>query len=488
MTDLNHSRNLAVRPRAGCFHVLFLLPVLIASLDLMMLAGRVTAQTFTTLHYFTASSANSSGVYTNTDGYGQKVLISSGNTLYGTAGAGGSLGGGTLFAINTNGTGFTVLHSFSAGSGSIGNFGLGTNTDGFDPRSLILSGNTLYGTAEFGGVWGNGTVFAVNTDGTGFTTLRNFAGADGANPVGLILSGNTLYGAAEFGGDSGFGTVFKLNIDGSGFTTLHVFADNTDGGDPVGLILAGNTLYGALGSSSPNNPSGKLFALNTNGAAFTILYSFTALQNTNRYGFPTNSDGANPTGRLILSGNSLCGTTEDGGSAGGGTIFRLNIDGTGFTTLHSFAGNNDGAYPRAGLTLSGHMLYGTTPGIIWGLSGSCTVFRVKIDGTGFMSLPSSDLGEMSNVTFSGNMLYGASDPRVFSLSLPQPQLAIISSEANVILTWPTNATGFILQSATNLGSSAAVWTTNSPTPVVVDGQNTVTNPISGVQQFFRLSQ
>jgi hypothetical protein len=72
--------------------------------------------------------------------------------------------------------------------------------------------------------------------------------------------------------------------------------------------------------------------------------------------------------------------------------------------------------------------------------------------------------------------------------LPQPQLAIISSEANVILTWPTNATGFILQSATNLGSSAAVWTTNSPTPVVVDGQNTVTNPISGVQQFFRLSQ
>ena len=45
MIDLNHSRNLAVRPRAGCFQVLFRLPVLIAGLGLMMLSGRVLAQT-----------------------------------------------------------------------------------------------------------------------------------------------------------------------------------------------------------------------------------------------------------------------------------------------------------------------------------------------------------------------------------------------------------------------------------------------------------
>jgi hypothetical protein len=51
---------------------------------------------------------------------------------------------------------------------------------------------------------------------------------------------------------------------------------------------------------------------------------------------------------------------------------------------------------------------------------------------------------------------------------------------------PTHATGFTLQSTTNLGSS--VWTTNSLAPVVVNGQNTVTNPISGTQRFYRLSQ
>jgi hypothetical protein len=68
-----------------------------------------------------------------------------------------------------------------------------------------------------------------------------------------------------------------------------------------------------------------------------------------------------------------------------------------------------------------------------------------------------------------------------------PQLAIIPSGANVILTWPTNAAGFTLQSTTNL-VPPAVWSTNSPAPVVVNGQNAVTNPVTGTQKFYRLSQ
>jgi sulfatase modifying factor 1 len=66
-------------------------------------------------------------------------------------------------------------------------------------------------------------------------------------------------------------------------------------------------------------------------------------------------------------------------------------------------------------------------------------------------------------------------------------LTIIRSATNVILTWPTNATGFTLQSTTNL-VSPAVWTTVVPGPVAVNGNNTVTNPISVTQQFYRLSQ
>ena len=71
--------------------------------------------------------------------------------------------------------------------------------------------------------------------------------------------------------------------------------------------------------------------------------------------------------------------------------------------------------------------------------------------------------------------------------LPSKNCYRVFHARTVILTWPTNATGFTLQSTTNLGSSA-VWTANSPAPVIVNGQNMVTNPISGSRQFYRLAR
>jgi uncharacterized repeat protein (TIGR03803 family) len=204
------------------------------------------------------------------------------------------------------------------------------------------------------------------------------------------------------------------------------------------LILSGSTLYGTTYSGGSSG-SGTVFAANTNGTGFRVLHSFAA-----------GSDGANPYVGLILSGNTLYGTAYSGGRRGDGTVFAVNTDGTGFTTLHSFTGGSDGSYPVGSLILSGNTLYGTASG--GGSSG---------DGT------------------------------VFSLSF-RPQLTIIPSETSVILAWPTNYagfdyTGYALQSTTNL-SSSAVWITNSPAPVVVNGQNVVTNPISGTQQFYRLVQ
>ncbi len=366
---------------------------IIAVLNLLP-AGRVTAQTFTVLHSFTASHTNASGFYTNSDGANPHAgLIVSGNTLYGMAEGGGSSGAGTLFAVSTDGTGFTNLHSFTATPPYPNN----TNSDGASPEAgLVLSGNTLYGTAYQGGSSGYGTLFAVNTDGTGFTNLHSFNHSDGANPLaGLVLSGNMLYGTAQSGGSSGYGTVFAVNTDGTGFTTLHSFTVEVFDG----------------------------------------------------YGYYTNSGGANPQGGLILSGNTLYGTAQSGSSSGNGTVFALNTDGTGFTTLHSF-NRSDGASPVAGLVLSGNTLYGTA--YRGGSAGNGTVF---------------------NLSF-------------------QPQLTLVPSGTNVILTWPTNVggfdyTGYTLQSTTNL-ASPAVWATNSPAPVVIAGQNTVTNPITGPQQFFRL--
>jgi uncharacterized repeat protein (TIGR03803 family) len=477
---------------------LFLLPALIAGLGLIT-AGRVTAQTFTTLHSFTATPGS-----TNSDGVAPYAgLILSGNTLYGTAELGGSSGYGTVFAVNTDGTGFTNLYSFSALSNS-------TNSDGARPYAgLILSGNTLYGTAFNGGSSSNGTVFKVNTGGTGFTNMHSFTAisgypginSDGAYPVaGLILSGDTLYGTAYGGGSSGNGTVFKVNTNGTGFTILQSFSFSVDGSAPAaGLILSGNTLYGtAYGGGSWG--WGTVFKVNTGGTGFTNLHSFTAIS-----GYPgINSDGGNPQAGLILSGTTLYGTAYSGGSSAYGTVFAVNTNGTGFTNLHSFNGGSDGARPYAGLILSGTTLYGTA--VTGGSSGNGTVFAVNTDGTGFMTLhsftatsgssPSTNsdgANPYAGLILSGTTLYGTANRggssgngTVFSLSLP-PQLTIIRSVANVILTWPTNAAGFTLQSTTNL-VSPAVWSTVSPGPVVVNGQNAVTNPVSGTQNFYRLIQ
>src|ERR1039457_1227975 len=114
------------------------------------------------LHSFTLLNNS-----TNSDGaYPYAGLILSGTTLYGTAVRGGSSSYGTVFAVHTNGTGFTNLHSFTAPSATSPY----TNSDGADPfAGLILSGNTLYGTATYGGSSGYGTVFAINTNGTGVT-------------------------------------------------------------------------------------------------------------------------------------------------------------------------------------------------------------------------------------------------------------------------------------------------------------------------------
>ncbi len=462
--------------------------------------------------YGTASAGGSSGQGTvfsvNTDGTGFAALhgfspeasrnadganalaglISSSNTLYGTASAGGSSGQGTVFRVNTDGTGFTTLHSFTGGN------------DGGDPRAgLVLSGNTLYGTASASGSSGHGTVFSVKTDGSAFTTLHSFAeGNDGAWPLaGLILSGNALYGTATLGGGSSSraGMVFSVNTDGTGFTTLHSFSGGSDGANPqAGLVLSGNTLYGTAAYGGLYRVSGgTVFSVNTDGTGFKTLHTFTGT-----------NDGAEPYAGLVLSGNTLYGTAAYGGSSNKGTVFSVSTDGTGFTTLYSFTGGSDQASPHAGLLLSGNTLYGATDNAFFTAffygesSGTGTVFRVNTDGTGFKTLyrftGGSDGGDpFAGLILSGNTLYGTAQSggssgngTVFSLSLP-PQLTIIPSRTNLILTWPAYATGFTLQFTTNL-ASPATWTTVSPGPVVVSGLNTVTNPITGAQQFYRLSQ
>ena len=159
-----------------------------------------------------------------------------------------------MFAINTNGTGFTNLHSFSYSSDG-----------GYPGTGLVLSGNTLYGTACEGGSSGDGTVYAINTNGTGFTTLYNFTdGNDGGYPyAGLILGGSTLYGVAEEGGSSGYGTVFALSVVSLQFTATPTSGTapltvnfRSPGVDNFGAAITNwNWNFGDGSTSTAQNPS-----------------------------------------------------------------------------------------------------------------------------------------------------------------------------------------------------------------------------------------
>lgn len=360
---------------------------------------------FTNLYTFTALDPSTQTNGDGAQPAAALTLV--GDGLYGTAQGGGAGGAGTVFKINPDGTGFSNLFSFPLTSYDTNDGIIFANyTNGWEPQSgLVASGNTLFGTTYGGGTWNDGTIFKINTDGTGFTNLYSFSSLeysasgyrtndDGAEPTaGLVLSGNVLYGTASIGG-FGYGCVFKINTDGTGFTNLHGFSTgallnsirtNADGINPMsGLFLSGNTLYGAARSGGTSG-AGTIFKLNTDGTGFVTLYSFPiALPGPPYNG--TNSSGANPLGAIVGSGNSLYGTASKGGSGGQGVVFAINTDGTGLQVLRNFMGGADGTDPQAGLVFAGNSLYGTTRygGISQltlygqGTANSGTVFTVAV--------------------------------------------------------------------------------------------------------------
>jgi uncharacterized repeat protein (TIGR03803 family) len=334
-------------------------------------AVTTNASTFASLHSFTTKLGTTS---TNKDGANPNAsLILSGSLLFGTAQSGGTNGNGAIFAVSTNGIIFTNLHSFTFLATNSSS--LLTNKDGAGPNAnLLLSGNTLYGSAFRGGTNGNGTLFAMNTNGTAFTNLHSFTATvsstnnDGAHPhTSLVLSGTRLYGTTTAGGTNGNGTVFAVNTNGASFATLHHFTatagaslTNNDGASPqAGLLLVGGVLYGTTQSGGTNG-NGTVFAVSTNGSVFTILHHFTATSGS----MLTNADGASPNAGVILSGGTLMGTTYSGGANGNGTVFAVNTNGTGFAAIYQFTAtpvgtNNEGASPNAGLILLDNTLFGT---------------------------------------------------------------------------------------------------------------------------------
>lgn len=282
------------------------------------------AQDYRVLHHFVGGTNGGAKPYGS--------LIQSGPALYGMTRDGGANDLGTVFKMNTDGPGFTVLHSF-----------ISATNDGQQPfGSLIQSGPTLYGLATSDNASTGGTVFQVNTNGADFQVLRRFAGSDGVWPYDtLVQSGGVLYGMNTYGGSgsgyNGKGTIFRINADGTDFQVLHTFSGASDGTSPHGsLLVSGSTLYG-MARAGGSYGRGTVFRMNTNGTDFQVLHTFAG----------GSQDGSTPcSGSLVQSGEMLYGMTYGGGNGDKGTLFRINTNGTGFELLRKFAGgSNDGQQP-----------------------------------------------------------------------------------------------------------------------------------------------
>jgi uncharacterized repeat protein (TIGR03803 family) len=484
------------------------LPGIIACLALIP-HGLAAAQTFTNLYSFTADSNGTN--HDGADPFADLFLFN--GRLYGTSEHGGTNANGTVFSINIDGSHFTTLHTFA------------TRSDLNAQGGVIFSSNILYGTEAFGGTNNQGAVFALAANGLTFTNLHSFIALDDGTWLSssLLLLSNTLYGTAQAGGANNAGTIFKINTDGTDFTNLHSFAanpfylyTNSDGASPIaGLIASGSdTLFGSA-TSGGTNGQGTIFRINTDGTGFTVLHTFGALLPTN--GDQTNTDGAGPNG-LLLSGNTLYGTATEGGEYGNGTIFSLNTNGSNFRVLHAFSAsvsvnvgnsilqtNEDGAYPTCDLVTSGTALYGTAEQ--GGANGNGTVYQVSFNGSNFWVLHTFEASDPTNysnadgsapqsgMVLSSNVLYGTTYGggtdgcgTLFSITLLNgPVLGVSFSFGNLLFTWPTNSPGFTLQTTTDL-TPPVVWSDVVVTPITVNGQNVASNPISGLQQFYRLSQ
>ncbi len=322
--------------------------------------------------------------------------------LYGTTQFGGDSSNGNIFAVNPDGTGYVTLYSFTGGD------------DGSNPYSGLIQGSDgrLYGTTPFNGVNSSGTVFAVNSDGTSFVTLYSFtAGSDGGAPTSNLIQGpnGRLYGTTTSGGTNNFGTVFAINPDGTNFATLVSFSGINDGAYPSGGLILGTDgrLYGITpgSASTSNNSFGTVFAVNPAGTGFTTLYTFT-----------NGSDGAQPFGGLVQGTDGrLYGTTAgiESGPSGSGTVFAMNPDGTGFTTLYSFTGGSDGAAPQSSLIQeTGGRLYGTD--VFGGTNNGGAVFSLNPDGTSFTALYNFTSG--NDGSFSEAGLIHGTDGRLYGMT------------------------------------------------------------------------
>jgi uncharacterized repeat protein (TIGR03803 family) len=298
---------------------------------------RLTPAGAVTVAEFTADMGFSS------DGGG--LLRASDGNFYGTTEGGSeAYPDGTIFRFTPDGT-LSVWAAFNSAD------------NGATPSGPLIEGSdgNLYGTALFGAGGAPGVVYRVNKTGaTGEIeafaffpvpeTAGDFGPAGESPATGVVEVDGSFYGSAMFGGANGLGTIFHATP--GNVSAVHTF-DGSDGTTPTSPLLlgSGHVLYGTtLGDGVTN--FGTLFQFGLDDNAFSNLASFNGANGD----FPYQQG-------VIEADGSLFGTTQMGGTAGRGVVYRWSAS-TGLEVLHDMDAVTDGSPIATLMAASDGALYG----------------------------------------------------------------------------------------------------------------------------------
>jgi uncharacterized repeat protein (TIGR03803 family) len=310
--------------------------------------------------------------------------------------------GGAVFSLTPTGT-FKLLHTFSPGpSKNYPNGNLpGLLTEGPDAK---LYGETLFGgNGGCNGYCGNGVLYRVNEDGTGFQIIHKYCSesncTDGA-AGGVLVAGTdgNLYATSYSGGANGYGTIFRV-IPSTGAFEIVVNFDATTGADPSGLVVASDgTFYGtsfgnkgamlfhyieATGTLQtfpapfptfnglPSN--GAIMAQGTNGHFYGLYHIYAKSgeglfevnpdgSNLTLFPFYTTQTGAGDPLQMILASDGNFYVDNYNGKSGYGSITKLSPStGKALQTFAPFGANAAvGAYPAQIIQVKDGTFWGTT--------------------------------------------------------------------------------------------------------------------------------
>ena len=325
-----------------------------------------------TMPIFLFPTSGSGGIYPIA-----RVVFGPDGHMYGTTSYGGASNDGVVFSITPPLTFCKTVACFW--TETLPHTFAGSPNDGAIPGHGELiwdqQGNA-YGTTTQGGAPGyGGTVFQLTKAGNNWIEMPIYSfGLNGAPASGLVAdSSGSLFGTTLSGG-IGWGTVFMLSwIPGVGWqeTTLYTFQGNGQPGRPyAGLTIdSSGNLYGATNGDPISNSTAAVFELSPSGNTYTFkqLYSFSC----------TGSCG--PQADLTMDAvGDLYGTTFAAGLYSAGNVFKLanTQNGWVYTSLHDFAGGNDGALPISTVSIdTDGTLYGTASA--GGQGGGGTVWMIK---------------------------------------------------------------------------------------------------------------